>query len=274
MPQQLDFKHFDASNLDLLMNNKLFAVAASAVIAIGALSSVLRADVIAYDNFDYADGSLVGNGGWANHSGTTGDLQVLNNQVVVQHGAPSEDANLSFSSGAGDIFFGIDFSVTSTEAISGDDFEYFAHFKNDGFGFSARLDIVAATSGGDFTVGIASNDSTADATWATDLTFGNFYRAVVRFDQPNNQAQLWVDATNESDVSILGDDKADPGNTITQFALRQSDSDQNETVTVDNLVIGQTFQDVVTPFTPVPEPSGLLVLGLFGFAGLARRRRS
>ena len=96
----------------------------------------------------------------------------------------------------------------------------------------------------------------------------------MRFDQPNNQAQLWVDATNESDVSILGDDKADPGDTVTQFALRQSDSSQNETVTVDNLVIGQTFQDVVTPFTPVPEPSGLLVLGLFGFAGLARRRRS
>ena len=256
------------------MNKKLFIGVASAIIAVGAWSNVLRADVIAYDNFDYADGSLVGNGGWANHSGNAGDLQVLNNQVVVQHGAPSEDANLSFSSGAGDIFFGIDFSVTSTEAISGGDFEYFAHFKDDGFNFSARLDIVAATSGGDFTVGIASDDSTADATWATDLTFGTFYRAVVRFDQPNNQAQLWVDATNESDVSILGDDKADPGDTVTQFALRQSDSSQNETVTVDNLVIGQTFQDVVTPFTPVPEPSGLLVLGLFGFAGLARRRRS
>ncbi|MGY8746550.1 MAG: hypothetical protein ACKVHR_00630 [Pirellulales bacterium] len=121
------------------MNNKLFIAAASAIIAIGALSNVGWADVIAHDNFDYADGSLVGNGGWANHSGTEGDLLVLNNQVVVQHGSASEDANLSFSSGIGDIFYGIDFSVSSAEAISGKDFEYFAHFKTEGNGSFGHL---------------------------------------------------------------------------------------------------------------------------------------
>ena len=138
----------------------------------------------------------------------------------------------------------------------------------------APLDIFAAENGGDFTVGISSKHHTAHATWAIDLSFDIFYRAIVRYDQSANIAQLWVDATNETDVSILGEDGSDPGDTITQFGLRQSDSLQDETVTVDNLVIGQTFGDVVTPFTPVPEPSSLIVLSLFGLAGLNRRRRS
>ena len=74
----LEFKHFDASNLDLLMNNKLFAVAASAVIAIGAFSSVLQADVYFTEGFDYADGSLTTvSTDWTRHSGTEGQIQVF-----------------------------------------------------------------------------------------------------------------------------------------------------------------------------------------------------
>jgi hypothetical protein len=58
-----------------------------AVLAV-ALSTPVAAGVIAYDNFDYSNGSLVPNGGWTNHSGTLGDLLVSGGQVVVQHGAP------------------------------------------------------------------------------------------------------------------------------------------------------------------------------------------
>lgn len=233
-------------------------------------TSQITADVIVFDNFDYPDGSLVGNGGWANHSGNDGDLQVLNNQVVIQHGTPSEDANLAFTSITGDIFYGLDFSVSASSAITGTDHEYFAHFKDGGFNFSARLDVVAATAGGDYTVGIASDDGVADAIWATDLTFDTTYRAVVRYDQVNNIAELWVDATVSSDTSILGDDKDDPGDTVSQIALRQSDSDLNETVTVDGLVVGSRFEDVVNA---VPEPSSGIVLMAFATGMFVRRRR-
>ena len=37
-------------------------------LAIVACASFVHADVLVFDNFDYADGSLVPNGGWANHS--------------------------------------------------------------------------------------------------------------------------------------------------------------------------------------------------------------
>ncbi|MFT7629566.1 MAG: hypothetical protein ACI87E_000564 [Mariniblastus sp.] len=252
---------------------KKFMVFGMVLIAAVIASGESFADVLASDGFDYADGSLVGNGGWANHSGTAGDLQVAGGQVLIQHGIPSEDANLAFSPVAGMVFFGIDFSVSSSGDITGTDHEYFAHFKDDGFNFSARLDVVAATAGGNYSLGIASDESTADTIWGSDLTFGTTYRAVVGFDQAINQAQLWVDATLESDTSILGEDRADPGDTVTQFGLRQSDSDLNELVTVDNLMVGTTFADVAT-FSAVPEPGSIafITLGMLGL--VARRRRS
>ena len=205
---------------------------------------VFTAGDLPSDDFSYADGPLVGNGGWNNHSGTSGDMLVSGGQVVVQHGVPSEDANIPFAPVAGAIYYGIDFSVDDLgHPYVGTDNEYFAHFRT-GFNFSARLDVVPAPGGGDFSVGIASDDSTADAIWPADLTYGTTYRAIVRYDQVTNQAQLWIDASVDTDPSIMGDDQADPGDTVDSFALRQSDSDENETLRVDNLIVGTSFDSV------------------------------
>jgi hypothetical protein len=94
---------------------------------------------------------------------------------------------------------------------------------------------------------------------------------VVGYDQDANIAQLWIDAALFTDTSILGDDQADPGDTITQFALRQSDSDLNETVTVDNLVIGMSFNDVVSP-VPLPAAAWLFISALGGLV-VAKRKQ-
>lgn len=236
-----------------------------------AFASTASAQVIRCEQFNYPDGSLVPQGTWNTHSGTAGDLLIASGQAVVQHGTPSEDANLPFAPVAGSIYYGIDFSVDDLGAPwAGTDSEYFAHFKDDSFGFTARLDIVPPTGLGDFSVGIASTDSTADAIWATDLTYGTTYRAIARFDQDANIAELWIDASASTDTSILGTDQADPGTTITAFALRQSDSSLNETVRVDNVMVGGTFDDVLTiaatcgtqtqRFATVPNPA-LLAAG-------------
>ena len=198
---------------------------------------------IASDDFTYSDGSLVGNGAWVNHSGTAGDLLVSSGQVVVQHGTPSEDANLPFTPVSGVLYFGIDFSVSSSSDIPGSDNEYFAHFKNDGNGFRARLDVVPGTGGGNYTLGLSSSGSTADVVWGTDLTFGVTYRAIVGYDQDSGVAQLWIDASSSGDTSITGDTPSS-GTSIESFALRQSDSNNDETITVDNLIVAQTFAEV------------------------------
>ena len=140
-----------------------------------------NAAIILSDTFTYADGSLVPNGGWANHSGTMGDLLVASGSAVVQHGVPSEDAHLEFAAVTGNVYYALDFTVNATGPIIGGDYEYFAHFTDGGtFNFRARLDVVEAPGGGDYSVGISSISSTADAVWPADLAFGTKYRAVVR----------------------------------------------------------------------------------------------
>ncbi len=222
------------------------------------------------DDFTYADGSLVGNGEWTNHSGNLGDLLVASGQAVVQHGTPSEDANLEFQPVSGDIYFAFDFSVDDLGmpySNVGTDFEYFAHLMASGGSFSARVDIVPPSASGDYSVGIGSVSSTADATWATDLMYDTTYRVTVRYNQDTNIAELWINASSESDTSILGADETDPGNSITQFALRQSDSDENETIRVDNLIISETFDGTLSvenvvadefKMFPNPNSNGLL----------------
>lgn len=222
--------------------------------AIALIASSASAAIIASDTFSYPDGPLLGNGTWFTHSGNAGDLMVANGQAVVTHGVPSEDMTLPFVlPNGGDVYYAFDFSVDDLGApySGGTDFEYFAHFKDDGFGFRARLDVEAPNGGGDYTVGISSTSSTADVIWPLDLTYGVVYHAIARYNQDMNIAELWIDATNVTDLSIVGTDQADPGTVITGFALRQSDSSENETVRVDNLVIGDTCDDVFITCLPV-----------------------
>lgn len=216
------------------------------------------------DNFSYSNGSLISASSWSTFSGTEGDLIVTDGQALVQHGTPSEDASVAFNSVVGSIYYAFDFTVNAAEAISGGDYEYFSLLKDDGNNFRGRLDIVNAnTEGNDFTVGISTKGSTADTVWASDLSFGNTYRATVKFDQDTNIAQLWIDASSESDTSISGNDETDPGTTITQFGLRQSDSSVNESILVDNLNIAQTFNETLstnsmyinTDFSIYPNPA-------------------
>lgn len=221
-----------------------------------------------YDTFTYADGPLVGNSEWTSHGGTADDLVVTSGQALVQHGTPSEDVNLPFTSVTGNLYFAFDMVVQdpgSPIGTGGTDFEYFAHFKDSGFGFIAQVDIVAASGGGDYTVGISSDQNTADATWPADLTFGTSYRITVRYDQDAAIAELWVDAMSESDASILGADEMDPGDTVASFAFRQSDSSENEGILVDNLAVTQTFAETLSNdeftiadnFKVYPNPTSL-----------------
>jgi hypothetical protein len=210
------------------------------------IAGVAIAAIVASDDFSYPDGALVGNGTWVNHSGAIGDLLVSGGQVVVTHGAPSEDATLPFPVNAGgDLFFSFDFSVDDPGApIGGPDFEYFAHFKDDGFGFRGRMDVQSPTGGGDYTVGISTTTSTAEAIYPIDLTYGVTYNVIVEYNQTDNFSRLWIDAASDTDMFIAGMVEGAPGTPITGFALRQSDSTTNETIRVDNLVISDDCTDI------------------------------
>ena len=220
------------------------------------------------EDFAYTDGSLTSNPNWTGFSGTDGDLLVSNEKAVVQHGVPDEDASIAFTSVPGDIYYALDFSITDPGGIiTGGDYEYFAVFKDDGFNFRARLDVTDATNGGDFSVGLSSSTSTATAIWATDLAYGTTYRATVRYNQTDGVSQLWIDAAASTDPSISSTGDV---TTITQFALRQSDSSLNEAVLVDNLSITTTFNETLstgefttnTEFRLFPNPTNTGIVNI------------
>ncbi|OYP32305.1 PEP-CTERM sorting domain-containing protein [Rhodopirellula sp. MGV] len=240
-----------------------------AVIAAALLQTSASAEVVFSDDFSYADGPLAGNGNWVGHSGTL-PLDVVSGAAVINHGSGSrQDVNWNFADfSTGIISYQFDMVVDSSGPFgSGTDFEYFAHFGNtpdggttvDGGSFSARLDITAPTSTGDFSIGISSAESTADFTTAQGFTFGSVVSVLVDYNLDTLTASLTVGG--ETVTGLVGD-AALPINT---FALRQSTSSNNESVTIDNLIVSHV--------TAIPEPSSMLALGVLGAFGAVRRRR-
>jgi len=223
-------------------------------------SGPANAATLVTEDFNYADGSLVGNGGWATHSGNPGDLLVAGGQAVVQHGTPSEDANISFPDvSTGVLTAEFDVVVNDDAVIGGGDYEYFAHFFTDGsFNFRSRLDVVPGTVGGDYTLGISSTSSTAEATLPVDFSFGDTVAVSLAFDLDTGIGSLTVGGDTISGTS------SSLGEVLNRFALRQSDSSNNETITIDNLRISGTI---------IPEPASLMLtlVGLIGL-GVARRK--
>ncbi len=227
--------------------------------------SVANAATLVSEDFSYADGDLVGNGGWTNHSGSESFIQVASGEAVLSHGGGSrEDAGVTFTEvTSGVITATFDLTVADDAAISGSDSEYFAHFMSEGdFNFRARVDVVPGEDGGDYTLGIASTSSTAEAVLGVDFTFGDVVAVTLSYDLDTGFATLSAGGETESG-SVQGTEAG-----LDRFALRQSNSSSDETITVDNLVI---TGDV----TPIPEPSSvaLVMLGAVAVSAVSMRSR-
>ncbi len=262
---------------------KLLFVASVTALLLFASADTSHATVIAFDNFDYANGDLptVSGGTWVAVAGSplpAEPVEVVNGEARVRMNGLREDDNfLSFSSTTGSIYYGIDFRVPSL-APGMDTSPFFAAFTN-AFSTSAngRLTIVEPAGAGpddDFTIGVTTDSTGVDATWSTDLTFNTTYRAVVRYDQVTNESQLWIDAVSDTDTSISGTDQLDANaDIIERFELQQARTSFSPVheVFVDNLVIGTTFNNVVTA---VPEPSAAALLLLVGCGAGAVAMRS
>lgn len=231
------------------MKKSLMLAMAIVMIASGAMAAVL-----ASDTFSYADGALVPNGGWATHSGTAGTFIVEAGQAVVRH-SQSEDVNLQFTPTTGMVFFSFDFSVDDLGTPwAGTDSEYFAHFSpTAGYTYMTRVDIVPPSGSGDFTIGLSTGTSTAQATWAADLNYGVMYHLIGSYNQDTNISQLWIDPAGLNPPYISGLDGTDPGLEMGRFALRQATSSKNETIRIDNLIIAGACEDVFSTCPAVAD---------------------
>lgn len=225
-------------------------------ILVGQLAPV-RAVVLFSDSFSYANGSLTTTSGfvWITHSGSTGQTQVVSGKVQLLQ-SQSEDVSAYLAgqpypaNGSTNVFYAA-FTLRLT-ALPSSGGEYFAHFKDVGATAGFRCRVWALTSGataGNYRLGLSSTSgSTISATATNNLSLNTDYRVVLRLLNTDSVASLWIDPVSESDPAISTSESASAV-TVAMFAWRQPSSGSGA-MTVDDLVVGTLFADVVSNAPP------------------------
>lgn len=239
-------------------------LAAAVILAFNSMSS---ANIIMQDNFDsYANGNLAGQDSWTAYSAAGAmPVQVSNGTIILNQGSLSrEDVSkpLGVTMQSGDKFYAaIDVTVTMNNADV-----YFAFFRDSGTNFTARICVTTPTSTGDFTFALFSGSSSTPIVTKGlgDFLYGQQYRVVTSYEFATGTTDLWVNPVNQSSPKI--EIVAYPGMSIMNYAFRQA-TGSTSVQTIDNLVVGTAFSDVV------PEPATIMLLGL-GALSLLRKHQS
>ena len=208
--------------------------------------------VVLCDPFNYADGSIVANAlfFWSTHSastGQTGQTQVVQGRLLLSS-SQSEDihaflTNAPYTPAEGWFLyarFTVNFSVLPHGAP-----DTFAHFRNTGNGFGAR--VFAATNGaapGKLRLGISNNAGNPSAILPVDLETNATYTVVTRYKVGTGQSTLWVNPGSENDAGATATATDNPVLfDVWTYAFRQSGG--IGALAVDDLKIGTAFSDVV-----------------------------
>lgn len=220
----------------------------------------VQSAILLADTFSYADGALTTNSSfaWNTHSGTAGQTQVAAGKVqLLSSSGQTEDVNALLSgqpyaaAGSTNVFYA-SFTVrfTALPTAGGD---YFAHF-NTGSTFRARIwALTGGATAGALRLGISSTTSTLNATNTTELNLNTDYRVVSRLANTNCIGTLWVNPAAETDPSVSTSEGTATAS-VSAYAFRQPGSTGFGTLTVDNLIVGTTFDDVVTNAPAITNP--------------------
>jgi endonuclease/exonuclease/phosphatase family metal-dependent hydrolase len=232
--------------------------AASGLAVFMVLAITAKAAILFSDSFDYAAGPLVtvSTNLWAHHSGSvTGEVMVTSGCVLLSE-ANTEDVHVLLAgqpypaSGATNVFYA-SFKVKFT-TLPDSGGAYFAHFKDSGNGFRARIWALTGGAAPDkFRLGISSTSgSVISVTNPVDLSLNTDYIVVTRLVNSNSVSTLWINPKAETDASI-STSEGDSTFTLADYAFRENSGEG--VLSVDNLKIGTSFADVIGS-GPAAEP--------------------
>lgn len=229
--------------------------------------------VLRCDDFNRADGSLVdGSGAWLSNGGTggtnIGQVKIVGNKVlltstnsedVTTELPPNQAPVVVYTAASGAILYAsLTINYVSLPAQQGD---YFAHFKG-ATASDLRGRIFASTTNaapGTYRLGVANNAAALplSAQLATDLAPNTPYRVVLRYNVSTAESKLWLSPISESSPGVSATDNTS-STSIESFSFRQNPG--IGTVCVDDLKVGGSFSDVVSPaLTIVRDGAGFKI---------------
>ena len=212
--------------------------------------------ILLSDSFTYPDGAVqvVSVEKWVGHSGASNQVDVRLG-VLNLSGTESQDVNaplapLSTNSWPASLY--VQFKLTATVLPSGAG-SYFAHFKDETIGYRGRIwTVPSPTNSAAFRIGISSTGGTKpDAVVEQDLQIKATYSVVARLTVTNSLSALWINPRAESDTPALS--TTAPPLAITAFAFRQATGIGE--MTIDDLVVGTSFAEVVVAATVPGQPT-------------------
>jgi hypothetical protein len=243
-----------------------------AILALGfAAATPSMAASLVFDTFSYNNGDLVPNGGWANYSGATADIQVASGHARVVP-ANANDDHILFAAQATTVKTYACFDVTVEPFAASPKPVYFAELKDAGAANLVSRVYVLPLAAGGWTFGI-SHSSTSTSVgvtpWGAALSSGVQYHVVINYDPVAKSSTLWVNPSNELSTSVSNANSAIAALAVSGFGLRQSASASalpasppyagttDVNVQVDNLGVGNTFDDACNiPTATTPQTWG------------------
>lgn len=231
-----------------------------------------------------------GSGNWTNISGTSGAIGISSGAAQLLT-TSSEATQLNFATAdrsTGTYYVGFSFTVSSTGTINtNDSIQSFFGYRTGtagsgtyagGFGVfrpSANAQTnssLSSTSSSQVVAGIFTgsslNASTGTLTsWATLLSRGTTYRAVMGFDLDNDTLKLWINPTSVSSTSIT---LTGVTANIRAIYLRSGNGSTGDIV-LDDIAGSTSF----TTAAAIPEPAAVgvwLGLGSLAFVSLRRQK--
>jgi len=199
------------------------------------------------DTFTYPDGSLNSQSSfvWNTTSGSNGQMQVLSGKVLLS-GTNTEDVAAflgvsSYPPHQGWILyasFTVDFKRRPSNSGN-----YFAHFRNVGGSFGARVfSVTNGAAPGKYRLGLANSSAAPSVVWPTDLDTNVTYTVVTRMNVGTGASRLWVSPASEASASIAATDSAFPFEVFT-YAFREDFNIGD--MLIDDFKCSTAFSDVV-----------------------------
>jgi hypothetical protein len=238
----------------------------------------LRADLIYYEGFNYADGQLTNTSGgvWAIHS-TSGanDFFVKNHRAEISGNtstnAPRQSdvhrdfctSACTFTNGAQIVYASYTINCTNLPTTVSN---YITHFLA-GAAQQAKVYSIIGTKPGTWRLGISGAANSVSTIFPADLAPNIDYQVVVKWNPTSDNSAgdsfagtLWVNPLSSSDPNVISGDLVSSPAASTGYAFRQAAGATSFFADVTNLAVATTFAEAATNVWPTNAVAPVVVI--------------